>query len=149
MVDGVQGRIIVLAEDDSDDSFLFQEAIREITNDVSVAVAEDGEVLMQLLKETNRKPDLIFLDLNMPRKNGLKCLEEIREAETLQSLPVVIFSTSSDGKMVEKAREQGANLYVQKPVSYPDLKKVLGYCLERDWQGDALKPHESFLLKAQ
>ncbi len=125
---------IYLADDDSDDCYLFQEALNEVNDYIRLNTAEDGLVLMDTLHKDTRRPDIIFLDINMPGKNGFECLEEIRSAKELRKIPVVVLSTSDAQESIDKAYENGANWYVQKPTSFKGLKKLISHCLERDWE---------------
>ena len=109
---------IFLADDDEDDTFLFQEALGQISLPAELTVAENGMELMRKLEQSERVPDLIFLDMNMPVKNGLECLMELRRSEIYKETPVVILSTSVAGYLLESAYNAGANLYVQKPTSF-------------------------------
>src|SRR5665647_2218424 len=85
---------ILLADDDTDDCIFFKEALRELLLYTNLTTVQDGEQLMQLLtNETNELPHILFLDLNMPRKNGFECLSEIKQNKNLKDLPVVIFTT--------------------------------------------------------
>src|SRR5580704_5402709 len=86
---------ILLADDDIDDCIFFEEALEECPLSTHFTCVPDGEQLMQLLtNETNGLPHVLFLDLNMPRKNGFECLSELKVDKKLKQLPVIIFSTS-------------------------------------------------------
>jgi len=120
---------IFLADDDEDDTFLFQEALGQIPVPTNLVIAENGMELMKKLNKTERVPDLIFLDMNMPVKNGMECLQELRKSETYDQTPVVILSTSVAGYLLEDAYNAGANLYIQKPTSFSNLVVILKKCL--------------------
>ena len=120
---------IFLAEDDQDDSLLFCEAVTELATDATVTVAGDGVSFMSRLKRSEKTPDIIFLDINMPLKNGLECLNDIRADRDYDEVPVVLLSTSTDQLLLDSAYNAGANLYIQKPPSYKNLKAVIGKCL--------------------
>ena len=93
---------LLLADDDTDDCLFFQEALEELQVDVNLTVVGDGVELMELLSAVGTKfPHAIYLDLNMPRKNGFECLVELRQSEKLRHLPVFIYSTSINQDMVE------------------------------------------------
>ena len=117
---------IVLAEDDESDRMDFIEALGESKIVTLVTTVNDGVELMNyLLKEDNVTPDLLFLDLNMPRKNGLECLKEIRSIEKFKEIVIAIYSTSSYEKDVERTFNGGANIYLKKPNDFEMLKKAL------------------------
>ena len=76
-------------------------------------------------KTTDNLPDLLFLDLNMPRKNGSECLAEIRQIDKLKDFPIVIFSTSLDSEIVDVMYNKGATFYIRKPGDFSKLKSVI------------------------
>jgi len=116
---------VILADDDSDDRELFEEAITELNSKIKLSLLEDGIQLMNILNKENPLPDIIFLDMNMPRKSGKKCLEEIRSNPEYNDLFIIIYSTSSNPKDVEEVYKLGANLYLRKPNSYTELIEIL------------------------
>jgi CheY-like chemotaxis protein len=123
-------RHILLADDDRDDSILFQDILDELPLSTHLTTVYNGEQLMQLLNETEEQlPDVLFLDLNMPRKNGFECLSEIKHSEKLKLLPVIIFSTSYEPEVVSLLYKNGAQYYIRKPNSYSQLKKVIHHAL--------------------
>lgn len=121
-------RYIYLADDDSDDRDLFADAIMEIDPSVIVKQAHDGMYLMDnLLALSHRElPEFIFLDINMPRKTGFECLEEIRNHQgRLKEVNVIMLSTSNDPENIRMALEMGATSYAVKPSSFEQLKSLL------------------------
>lgn len=126
---------ILLAEDDEDDFILFREALNAYEAPVHLEWVKDGEELMDLLKmNVTELPEMIFLDINMPRKNGFECLSEIRQNEDLQKLPVIIFSTSNDAAFISWMYNSGANLYLNKPTDFNDLKEKVKKVIATDWK---------------
>lgn len=123
---------IFLADDDEDDTFLFQEALGQIPGPTKLIIAENGMELMKKLETSEKVPDIIFLDMNMPVKNGLECLQEIRSSDIYNQTPVVILSTSVAGYLLEDAYNAGANLYIQKPTSFSNLVVVIKKCLSKN-----------------
>jgi len=114
---------ICLAEDDEDDCILFKEALSEIPIDTKLTRLSDGDKLLKhLMKAGVEVPDVLFLDLNMPLKNGSECLIEIKKNKKLEHLPVIIFSTSFDLDVVKQLYEHGAWYYLRKPAEYANLK---------------------------
>lgn len=133
---------ILLAEDDEDDFILFREALGEYKETTRLDWVRDGEELMNLLKTKNTElPAMIFLDINMPRKNGFECLTEIRQNENLKHLPVIIFSTSNDPALVNWMYNAGANLYLNKPSEFNILKEKIQKAIKTDWKIHG--PHSS------
>lgn len=128
-----QAKHIILAEDDEDDSQFFEEAIRSLAPKPTFMRARDGVELTNILQKLTELPDLIFLDLNMPRKNGAQCLTEIRKQKKLKNLPVVVLSTSCSPDIINSMYESGANLYVQKPSDIRIWKNVIAKVLGLDW----------------
>jgi CheY-like chemotaxis protein len=121
---------ILLADDDTDDCLFFKEAVSELAEPVNFSAVHDGEQLMQLLlTETGKLPDILFLDLNMPRKNGLECLTEIKQNKKLRDLPVVIFSTSSSHDNMSILFKTGADVYIRKPGNLAQLVQVINHAL--------------------
>lgn len=116
---------ILLADDDRDDRYFFLKALEELEIDVRHHTVENGEELIAyLLKNSANLPDILFLDLNMPRKSGAECLEEIKQHPKLNSLPVVIYSTSLYEDIADHLYRNGAHYYIRK-TEFGDLKPVL------------------------
>lgn len=124
---------IFYSDDDDDDQELFRDALGEVDDQISLITADDGDELLNLLKAPPPYPNIIFLDLNMPRVNGYQVLERMRQDETMKNYPVVIFSTSSNTEAVEKTRKMGANLFVPKPRNYDAMKRAIKTCVSIDW----------------
>lgn len=137
---------ILLADDDDDDRLLFTDVLREYSLDSSLRFAHNGEHLMKLLR-SEELPDVLFLDLNMPLKNGMECLEEIRSDEKLKHLAVVIFSTSSHPGTINQMYNIGAHLYVRKPNDFNALRRAISEVLTRDWERPVRPSLENFVLK--
>ena len=115
---------ILLADDDEDDCFLFKEALDELDIKTQLSIVHNGE---QLIKWLNNKelPHLLFMDLNMPRKNGMDCLIEIKGSENFNNLPIIIYSTSFQADVVDLLYKQGAQFYIRKPNKFLELKNVI------------------------
>lgn len=122
---------IYYADDDPDDILLFQDVLEEIGLSVDITIAENGIILLEKLHAANQFPDVIFMDLNMPLKNGFQCLQEIKEHPEFKSIPVIILSTSSTLDNIEKSYKLGAFQYIQKPTQYTHLKVSIQKCLAK------------------
>ncbi len=117
---------ILLADDDNTDCLLFKEALEELPMSAILTIVHNGEDLIEATtKKGNKFPDVLFLDLNMPRKTGLASLGQIKRSADLQDLPVVIFSTSSDEESVKNVFRNAAHYYICKPADFSQLKKVI------------------------
>jgi CheY-like chemotaxis protein len=106
-----------LIDDDLDDQELFLMALQEVDKNMACVVANDGiEALKKLKTDASFVPGYIFLDVNMPKMNGLQCLAEIKKLSHLKDVNVIMFSTSSDQTIVEKSKELGATDFQVKPA---------------------------------
>jgi CheY-like chemotaxis protein len=121
---------VLLADDDTDDCIFFKEALREMIISTNLSTVHDGEQLMQLLtNRQNELPHILFLDLNMPRKNGFECLSEIKHNKKLKDLPVVIFSTSFEQEVVDLLYQNGAQYFIRKPSVFLQFKEIVLHAL--------------------
>ncbi len=117
---------ILLADDDNTDCLFFKEALEELPVSAILTIVHNGEELIEALtKKGNKFPDVLFLDLNMPRKTGLASLGQIKRSTDLQDLPVVILSTASDEESVKNVFRNAAHYYICKPADFSQLKKVI------------------------
>ncbi|OZI06285.1 two-component system response regulator [Siphonobacter sp. BAB-5385] len=124
---------ILVADDDEDDRFLIRTAFRDsqLTNDIFFVA--DGVELMQFLHhqgpyadaEKYPRPGIIFLDLNMPRKDGWEALSEIKQNPELKAIPVVVLTTSNSERDILRTYESGANCYITKPISFDQLLQIV------------------------
>lgn len=142
-----QQKIIYIADDDEDDRSLFFDAVLDLKLPSAVTAAEDGMQLLDMLSHSlNCLPEIIFLDINMPGKNGFSCLEEIRSAGgKLKKVKIVMFSTSSNPENIELSYELGADFYAVKPNTFLGLKNLLQKIFEMDW-GSVERNERQFLL---
>lgn len=126
---------IILADDDEDDRLLFTDAFEELKINTKVNTFNDGVELMDYLNNPDSVlPNVLFLDLNMPKKNGIECLYEIKRNDRFSEIAIAIFSTSSSEEHIEETFVQGANIYIKKPSDFATLKKVLSDVVTINWQ---------------
>lgn len=138
---------IFLADDDTDERVLFHEAIRLNSISAQLSVAGNGMELIEVLHNTPISgPRLVFLDLNMPIKNGYDCLLEIRQHPTLNTLPVVIYSVSNNINDVKATYEAGADFYLHKPSSFNDLQTALRKIFDLNLTQHMEPKWESFVI---
>jgi len=129
---------ILLADDDADDRFIFEKALKEIPIATHLTTFSNGEELMDyLFKNSTDLPDVLFLDLSMPRKTGYECLIEIKENKKLEVIPIIVFTTSipsNIGAEVDLSNTMvklGALDYVRKPIDFDQLKHVIHQAIIR------------------
>ena len=126
---------ILLVEDNPGDVRLMKEALRESAVPTRLDVVEDGEEAIEYLRGNGRfespsRPDLIFLDLNLPKKDGREVLAEIKKDLMLRRIPVVVLTTSEAEKDIYRAYDLHANCYVKKPVDLDRFLSVVRACEE-------------------
>ena len=140
---------ILLADDDADDCSFFKAAVSELLPSANVGIVNDGEQLMNCLSENEVQiPDVLFLDINMPRKNGLECLSEIKQNKKLKDIPVVMFSTSNSWDTINMLFKSGANVYIHKPSDFAQLKQVIHHALPIATEKLASKTSLKYILNA-
>jgi CheY-like chemotaxis protein len=125
---------VVLADDDWDHGILFKIVLKQVDPSKQLTIVRDGEQLMEYLSKNT--PDLVFLDLNMPCKNGIECLQEIRGMAGLKDLPIVVYSSSSHMTDIQKSYIHNADLYMVKPFNSQHLRNALESILKLDWKQD-------------
>jgi CheY-like chemotaxis protein len=135
---------LLLVEDNPGDIRLTKEALKDGPVKVNLSVAKDGvealEFLMQRGQYQNApRPDLILLDLNLPRKNGREVLNEIKADPHLRQIPVVVMTTSRSQQDIESAYELNANCYITKPIELDEFLGVV-HSIEDFWLTKAMLP---------
>ncbi len=118
--------LFFLADDDLDDQMLFREALNEINSAIQCIIAKNGEEALCLLKQhPSPLPDYIFLDLNMPRMSGMRCLAELKKIEELRPVPIIMYSTSSQEEYIAESMKLGASHFFVKPSNFNGLLHYL------------------------
>jgi CheY-like chemotaxis protein len=126
--------VFFIADDDLDDQELFIKALKEIDNSCYCITALNGEdALYKLENEKHHPPDLIFLDLNMPKVNGKQCLKAIKLNQDLKDIPVIIYSTSAEKKEIQETTQLGAAFFMQKPNRFIELRSALNQIILHNW----------------
>jgi CheY-like chemotaxis protein len=123
---------IFLVDDDADEHELFKDAIQRVYTKAIVTSIKSCELLTDhLITRAQSIPDIVFLDVNMPRQNGIECLLDIRREKRLDVLPVVMYTNSARPEDIIAAYTNGANIFITKPLSYRDeivlIKKILTF----------------------
>lgn len=142
---------ILLADDDVDDCFFFEKALKDIPIKINLTVVRDGEKLMNYLLENisgDAGIDIIFLDLSMPRKTGFECLHEIKENIRLKDIPVVLLSTlytmdmAYEQSMIKMLSGIGSASFIRKPADYAQIKDLIHNELIKVIENKSLKGQE-------
>lgn len=137
---------ILIADDDWDDIVLLKETLQNIFPLTDIVDVSDGIAALRHIK-TCSKPDLVFLDLNMPLENGLNCLKDIFNLELLPNVPIIIYSTSNNIKDIDEAYKYNASFYVIKPNSYKVLNQIIEQLIKQlEVTGGQRVDKENFVL---
>src|ERR1700722_8240565 len=102
---------VLLVDDDIDDCSLFAEVLRELPLLTQLSIVNNSEQLLQTLLKLVVLPSALFLDLNMPRKNGVECINEIKAHDKLKNLPIIVYSTSLEPSVINQLYDKGASFY--------------------------------------
>lgn len=130
---------IFLIEDNRGDIRLIQEALKSTATECDVIVARDGVEAMQILQTQEASPDLILLDLNLPKKDGREVLAEIKADPLLKHIPVVVLTTSRNEEDIAKSYDLHVNCYIAKSRNLPQLFKIIRG-IEEFWLETATLP---------
>jgi CheY-like chemotaxis protein len=114
-------RILFLIDDDQDDREIFREAVAVCDQTIEIAFATDGVEALSMLASGEVEPDVIFLDYNMPRMNGLQCLKSLKADDRTKHIPTIMYTTSGDREQEKVVLLLGADYYMQKTVSFSGL----------------------------
>ena len=141
---------IILAEDDQDDQELFMEALSATNIPSEVTTVENGEELVNTLKDpAEPNPDIVFIDINMPVKGGKEALEEIKSDQKLKDIPAVMLSTSNHPADIEETFNKGANLYIQKPSSFTGFILILKKVFVLHWTKALMNPVKNIFFVSE
>lgn len=130
---------IIIAEDDADDRLLVEDALNE--NNISssnLIFVNDGEELLHQLLNDPVSPTMVFLDLNMPKKDGRQALREIKQHPDLKHIPIIVFSTSSSADDIRTSYKNGVNTYFTKPSKYTELVEIIATVKAYWWEKAAM-----------
>ena len=134
---------ILLADDDKDHAVLFELMIKKEYPSMKISSVNDGEQLIRFLHLYS--VDLLFLDLNMPCKNGYECLQEIRKDPPVKDLPIVVYSSSAHMSDIQKSFIHRADFYLVKPFNPDHLKTALHTILLFNWEEDPFIRNHYFI----
>jgi CheY-like chemotaxis protein len=138
---------IFYTDDDEDDLSIFADAVESLPKKIQLQTYNGGDKLLNAIYNPPPTPHLVFLDLNMPGKNGFDVLSEMRNGDKAIDIPVVIFSTSNEPTIIEKCRRLGANYFITKPVLMKDIIRSIQHAIEIDWK-KFIPTDRNFVYKA-
>lgn len=127
-------KIIFMIDDDEDDRDIFREALLKCCPNINLLFATDGVEALNFLRSYEVIPDAIFLDINMPRMNGIECLRNLIDSAITKDIPVVMHTTSADEEVEKVVMQLGANYYMTKPASFDQLCNELAPLLDNIFQ---------------
>lgn len=138
---------VLLVDDDSEETYLFKEALEHADLNITLFRANDGNDLMAFLLN-EPAPDLVFIDINMPYKDGFEALAEIRSNLKFRDLPLIIYSTTKSESSINACYEQGADLFVIKPNDFDEMVQVLKKVFTVNWENHKKPSREEFVITA-
>lgn len=124
---------IFYADDDEEDREIFCEAIQQINPAIKIILSRDGQEALEILSTQKQPPNFIFLDINMPRMNGIECLTKLKSDNRFKRIPVIIYSTTSDRNEVKKMKMLGAVDFIPKAHSFETLIESIHKVLTKQY----------------
>lgn len=124
---------IFYADDDAEDREIFCDVIQQLNLGIRVVLSKDGQEALEILNLQTPPPDFIFLDINMPRVNGIECLVKLKSDDRLKTVPVIIYSTTPDSREVKKMILLGAEEFISKANSFEGLKESIRKVLMKEY----------------
>jgi two-component system response regulator len=122
----VQDIDILLVEDNPDDAELTQRALKKADVEARLEIARDGAEAIEFLLSSRPKPKVIFLDLKLPKVDGIEVLRRVREDDRTRTIPVIVLTSSQEERDITECYKLGVNSYVVKPVEFDRFYKVVG-----------------------
>lgn len=124
---------IFYADDDEEDREIFCDAIQQINPAIKIILSRDGQEALEILSTQKQSPNFIFLDINMPRMNGIECLTRLKSDNRFKRIPVIIYSTTSDRNEVNKMKMLGAVDFIPKAHSFENLIESIHKVLTKQY----------------
>ena len=136
---------ILMAYDDKDDFYIFQRAVQKACESLKISYAANWLELLRFIVKT--LPDVLFIDLNMPVKNGIECLQLLREDRKFDKIPIIMYSTSVSKNDIDKAYSNGANYFIVKPNTIEDIADMIKkICSMGKDALQTIPPREEFVI---
>jgi CheY-like chemotaxis protein len=137
---------VLFVDDDSDESYLFNEALEHAKLNIRLSRASNGNDLLSFL-HSQPAPDLVIMDINMPYKDGVEALTEIRKEPRFNNIPLIIYSTSNNKDRINSCFEKGADLFVIKPEDFDELVQMVKKVCTIDWKNYRRVTRENFVIE--
>jgi response regulator RpfG family c-di-GMP phosphodiesterase len=140
---------VIFTDDDEDDLEFFRQALGMLETPTNLNTFRDGDKMMKFLerKKDPLSPDIIFLDINMPKKDGLTCLLEMRSKPRFQKIPIIMFTTSLRPVDVQQSYIKGANLFIKKPSGFNELVTTMRKLFSKQWLGRLMNMEKVHLYR--
>jgi CheY-like chemotaxis protein len=140
---------VIFTDDDEDDLEFFRQALEKLETPTNLNTFRDCDKMMKFLerKKDTPSPDIIFLDINIPKKDGLTCLMELRSKPRFQKVPIIMFTTSLRPLDVQQSYIKGANLYIKKPSGFNELVTTMQKLFSKQWIGRLMKMERVHLYR--
>lgn len=126
-------KTVFYVDDDEDDLYYFKHAVKKINADIDLKTFSNSDVFLSSISSKAADESIVFLDINMPGKNGFQVLQEIRQINGLKEIPVIMYSTSNEDYAISTSKEMGADLYAVKPNDINLLQGLLKRIFNIDW----------------
>lgn len=136
---------ILFVDDDADETYLFNEALDHSGISVELTHINNGNKLLKHLAE-RPLPDMVFIDINMPYKDGHEVLTEIRSCKEYKDLPLIMYSTTKNIESIHSCYEKGANLFIIKPNNFDGMVSVIKKVCAIDWKKNKRPQPDAFVL---
>ena len=132
-------------DDDEEDLEFFNAAALKVPSVLNMHTYMRSNEFLNAIENVDVTKTIVFLDINMPEKSGFDILKILRSNDKLKSLPIIMYSTSKEQKVIDISKEFGADYYAVKPASYLSIEELIKHVLTIDWS-ITLKPGQNFLL---
>jgi CheY-like chemotaxis protein len=139
---------IAIVNDDEDDNLILKEVLETISPDSTLRFYHDGFDLLANAAEI-QIPDLIFLDIVMPKMSGIDCLRRVKNNKLLQNIPIIIYTGVHNEDVVKDCFASGANVFMEKAVTYAGTKRLIEKVLKLDWENEDVNKEQQVLIEVE
>ncbi|MDB5192163.1 MAG: response regulator receiver [Segetibacter sp.] len=139
---------IAIVNDDEDDNLILKDVLETISNNISLRFFHDGFDLLANADEV-QIPDLIFLDIVMPKMNGIDCLKRVKHHALLKNIPIVIYTGVHNEDIIKDCFDSGANVFIEKSVTYAGTRRLIEKVLSVDWKNKDVPEQHQVLVEVE